>query len=729
MNAEHKGDPDEGREDELIDNSESGLIEAGASDSPKAEGRETGFVLVDKPEDPENRDSFEETDNHTSHENQEFSASLSTQEVQTSLPMPVDAPKLKKTREAPPKFPPLKVEPQAPATLLSRLYDLLALAAPLTLTALALIMVASPLLEARLLWFPEETILAGVLSNLPDQLNSEWLILRLNGEVYFDSPPLYFWFLAGIGKLLGLPFMQSVVALLPGVLTDGLAGIMLLGTALSALLLLWALLFMARGVAGLDWRGCFAAGSVLLGLFLFCGALNYCSMDLLFAALVITAQCFMFQALRRHESMPRMGLGFACAALAFLAGGPLGLVLPLVTAVIFAFWQGRPWRLFRKDFLLGFVFSLLPAIFWIGSIWADGHHEVVARILDEQFVGPLRNLWSYPGAWWYYCLLPMLFMPWVLLIFFPHWRGMFSRETRQAVKSAFRGDHQGISFVWISFVCALAAFFLLSEKQPLNLLTVAAPFAIITGRMALGLSPLRNLLLQRCFAVICLLLALICAIVPVYLSGKATAILGWLDWLGLPVLGIDLGGVFIIAALLLAAGCLLLGAVNSRRPEGSLLIMLLLAVGLSWPLGALTAPSLDQLLSPQRVSRTIAAYAEQDYTPLALGTNPAPFAYYSGLRIEMLERANEQSTQLETGETVRKPWDVRNPLPELPGAVILLVDAEALPSINISASLAEENAHWVQSIPQNWQLLERFSLGGEDFALLVQGGLLSQSAR
>ena len=588
--------------------------------------------------------------------------------------------KVKKPREKIQTFPRLTAEPQAAPTLLSRLFDLLALLGPLVLTLLLLAQVFFPLQDIRSLWAPGETVFADILRNV---LGGDWLILSSNGEVYFDSPPLYFWFLAGVYELVNLPFISFLFG---G--ADRVAAAIFAGSAISGLMLLWATLFMARGVANFDRRGVFAAGAVLLGLFLFAGTLHYGSQDLFFCALVVTSQAFLFKGLRRSSSMLNIGLGFAFASLAFLAKGLPGLLLPLLCSVIFAFWQGRPWRLLHKDFLLGFIFSLLPVVLWVGVIWADGHYEVVVRIIKEQFLGAVLLGWDYSGPWWYYLIaLPVLLLPWVFLVIFPNWLGLASKETALAAKEAFRGSRQGLAFVWLALICALFSFFLLSLKSPLDILLLFAPLSIVAGRIILGLSPLRNMLLQRILAVFFLLLAFAFAVLPVYFSGRAESVLGWLGNFGLPVLGIDIGGVFIISLAFLAAGCLLIGPVNARRPESTLLVVLFLVVGISYPVSTMSAPSLGKLLSPAESAQELTSYVERGYKPLTFGVDGAPFAYYAGGNLPSMTDA-EYAELRETG-----------------GRAVLLLDSELWPDV-------PEELDWFIDAG-------RFSLAGQKYSLFV----------
>jgi hypothetical protein len=262
-----------------------------------------------------------------------------------------------------------------------------------------------------------------------------------------------------------------------------------------------------------------------------------------------------------------------------------------------------------------------------------------------------------------------MLLPWIFLILFPNWLGLFSKGAFKVIAGAFRGAYQGLSFTWLSLLCAGAGFLFLSSKQPSALLLLVPPLAIIAGRLVLGLSPWRNMFLHRLFALFFVLLALNFAVLPVYIIGQAPSVLDWLGSLGSPVLGVEIGGVYIIALACLVAGCLFIGGLNSRRPEGLLLVMLFLVTGLSCPVSRLAAPSLDKILSPQTACPELEQYADNGYAALSLGVPVAPFVHQTngaGMTLlqdtEALERMrNENGKFILLAEA--EVWDK---LPEQP---------------------------------------------------------------
>jgi hypothetical protein len=177
------------------------------------------------------------------------------------------------------------------------------------------------------------------------------------------------------------------------------------------------------------------------------------------------------------------------------------------------------------------------------------------------------------------------------------------------------------------------------------------------------------MLLQRLLALFLILAGLIFAVLPVYLNGQAPSVLNWLGSLGIPVLHVEIGGVYVMAAACLAAGCLFIGGLSSRRPEGTLLVMLLLAAALAYPVCALAAPSLDKILSPRDISLEIRRYAEKGYAAFSLGVQPAPFVYYAeGAGLTALQDIAALESRLGEGEKFillagEEEWNKARPLP------------------------------------------------------------------
>lgn len=158
--------------------------------------------------------------------------------------------------------------------------------------------------------------------------------------------PVYHWFLSALSLIPGIDSL-SLAAYIPGVQpTAGLEQIsgypvqlLPLASALSALfliLLTWAL---ARAT-GNDRRTAFASGLVLLTGFACMGLPRISGSDMLFTAILTLAGICLYRGWIKAFAPLWLFAGFALVALSALAGGLLGLVLPLLVSLVFLLWRG-----------------------------------------------------------------------------------------------------------------------------------------------------------------------------------------------------------------------------------------------------------------------------------------------------------------------------------------------------------------------------------------------------
>ncbi|MDL2285244.1 hypothetical protein LJB93_00695 [Desulfovibrio sp. OttesenSCG-928-F07] len=507
----------------------------------------------------------------------------------------------------------------AAPTVSSRLYGTMALAGFLIVTAFFLLQTVPALQQIRGLWYSDELRQADVLRNV---FNGEWLRLCLNGSLYQEAPPFYFWFLAGLYKLLAM-FGFDIG-------TD-YAQLLFYGTAVSGLLFVWAVFLLARTVGNLDRRGSFAAGCVILSSLFIVFFFHYSNIDLFFAAFIIFSHIFMFKGLMHRRAPFYMGMAFLCMAVAIMTKGALGFVFPLLSAVVFCIWSGRPGRLLKPDFLLGLIFALLPVVLWLGNIWAAGEHETVLNMLKEQVWNKAFGPAPRHEPWWYYlAMLPLVWLPWSFVFVLAPWHKIFSSNITDLIKSARSGERQGVAFIWVMFISGFILLSLIQNKQPAYLMPLFGPLAVLCGRAVLNFSPVRSMLLQRLTAVMFFVLAAGFVLLPVYYSGSIPAVFAWLESVHMPEWEVKLNGIFLLAVILLGAICLLIGTVKARRPESTLLILLLTTTLFSYPMATMTMPSLDSVLSSKAASVEIKRYTALGYYPISFGVYHGVFSYYSG---------------------------------------------------------------------------------------------------
>ncbi len=307
------------------------------------------------------------------------------------------------------------------------------------------------------LWAPDEPYFAeGAREMLKD---GQWAVPHVNGVVTTDKPPLFFWLIA----LFSLPLgnVSSLSARLPSALAA-------IGTV--ALTIRFGRRFFGE------------AGGALAGLLV---ATNYLVWDKARSSQIDSLLCFLilvalsaFEAYRAREvSGRRAGLLFwlACA-LAVLAKGPVGVILPLAIAILTS-WADRrlvsSWRGFAP--VAGpVVFAILLGI-WVVSteIWGHGEYSVWEAFREHAVGRALRGMHHRQPPWYYLEMLPVQLLPWSGLV--PG--GLWLAWKRRSPADRFL-------LVWAILVVAF--FSLSTEKRDLYVLPAYPAFLLLATAMGLG---------------------------------------------------------------------------------------------------------------------------------------------------------------------------------------------------------------------------------------------------
>jgi 4-amino-4-deoxy-L-arabinose transferase-like glycosyltransferase len=458
-----------------------------------------------------------------------------------------------------------------------------------------------PTLEARLFWYSDEVRHADVLQNLLE--HGDWLILRLEGAMYPDKPPIYFWFLAGLAKLTG--GMRELVPFL--------------GAAISGVLFCWSGVWLARTTLGRQAPAVGLFVFVLPTCFYFLAITHYARMDLMFAAVIVASQTLLYQGFSAAGFSRRMAGGLGLTGVAALVKGPLGVAFPLLGLVLLALWRGRPGRLFRLDVLAGAVGAAALVGLWIGGIWLTADTEFEAQayfdaVFGQQIVDRAVDAWHHARPWHYYFYtLPLVFLPWTLLWLCAPIRRALSVDAWSEALSR-RRDENGIHYLGLLVLGGFALLSSIGTKLDVYTLPLLPPLAILTARLLGGMAERRRERFWTALAVLFLLLAI----------------------------GLPFGELFAPASLEIegiAFSTLLLGltawAVLRIPARESRLRLVALLLGLTlwvYPAMWLTARSLSDLMSPAEQARLIGDLARsQERTPVYYRTYPGVYAYYAGV--------------------------------------------------------------------------------------------------
>jgi 4-amino-4-deoxy-L-arabinose transferase-like glycosyltransferase len=475
-------------------------------------------------------------------------------------------------------------------------------------------------LDLRQLWFSDEVRHADALVNmLSSQDWKGWVVLELNGQIYPDKPPVYFWFLGLISMALG------------GVSTS----VFFIATALSGLFLLGMVLAASKTMLETRRTG-LAAGLVLLSNPFFLALIHYSRMDLAFAGLITASHVLLFKALSQNRSFGAALGAFALAGAACLVKGPLGAGFPLITLLAYTLWTGRFARLFRLDMLAGLlVLAAIPGA-WLTAAWFAAGQSFIDNILHTQIYARALDTWHHREPFWYYlAVLPAVFLPWTLVVFALPISRLFKKRFWSDMWQN-RKAHSPRTFLWTWLIAGFILISAVSIKIPVYLLPLLPPLALLTGNWLQTTTPRRR---TRVWLFMGLAFLGLAVVHP--LAGGQIPV-------EVPYFG------FWLAALALALGSTLMLSMWISHAGAIKGLMLMVVAWTLWALvGAwLVAPALDPVMSPAPQARLMSDYIEQGYAPVAYKVYDGIYAYHLGQDYPEVDTPGDMARFLESHDKV-----------------------------------------------------------------------------
>jgi 4-amino-4-deoxy-L-arabinose transferase-like glycosyltransferase len=273
------------------------------------------------------------------------------------------------------------------------------------------------MIPMRDLWSPDEPDFAQCVREMRER--GSWLLPYLNGQPYSEKPILFYWVmkasvLAGERLTGGLGFTHGIAAWALR-LPSGLAAIGFLFGFRR-----WGGRFLPAGRADL-------AATILAVVPIWVFQSQMIQIDMLFAALLAwswLAWLAGYLLLRGHAEALRPGeeagwfrCAYAALALAFLAKGPLALVLSGPLALAFLAWQ-RDFRALGR-MRLGSGLAILAAIIlpWYVAAGLKGGPAYAYAMVVHQNVERALHAWDHiQPPWKYLEYLASDSFPWVLLL-------------------------------------------------------------------------------------------------------------------------------------------------------------------------------------------------------------------------------------------------------------------------------------------------------------------------
>jgi 4-amino-4-deoxy-L-arabinose transferase-like glycosyltransferase len=287
------------------------------------------------------------------------------------------------------------------------------------------------------------------------------VVLHLNGEVYTQKPPLYYWLAAAAGAPAGR--VTELAARLP--------------SALAGLFVVWLTLHLGTRMLG-SGSGVLG-GAILVTVYSFSSLARRIQFDVLLTAFELAALASFWWLdrglgrVRRHQLVLHLALG-----LAVLTKGPVGFLIPALTIAVFLLWERRPRDLARAFPAWGLVLSLGPGLLWLAVATALAPEGFASTAVGENVFGRFFAGTSHARPFHYYLWnFPQEFLPWTLA-----WPAVFVVGRRQVfAPGADESTRRAWRFLLAGIAVSLVFFSLSSGKRGLYQLPVFPATALLSA--------------------------------------------------------------------------------------------------------------------------------------------------------------------------------------------------------------------------------------------------------
>jgi 4-amino-4-deoxy-L-arabinose transferase-like glycosyltransferase len=322
------------------------------------------------------------------------------------------------------------------------------------------------------LWNPDEPRYAQVAREMVN--GGDWILMHYNGRVYPDKPPLFFWSIASSSFLWRgfSSFSVRFPAAFFGTLTILLT--FFLGKALyssrtgflSGLILATSLEFSYLSTrANIDTTLTFFTTASLLCFFQWYRQDK--AEDLKKAEVKVEERAKM-----RNLLIYGFYIGMA---LATLAKGPVGFILPLSISLVYLIVR-KDWISIRRMRLLsGMVLFVVIVLLWYLPALFKGGEDYLQATLFRHSIGRYAQGWSKGRPIYYYLYnFPIGFLPWVFFIPAAVAYG-FSREKA--------GKRAEFFFLFLWFVLIFIFFSISKGKRGIYLLPLYPAVSLMVGKL------------------------------------------------------------------------------------------------------------------------------------------------------------------------------------------------------------------------------------------------------
>ena len=307
----------------------------------------------------------------------------------------------------------------------------------------------------------------------------DYALPHLNGQIYSQKPPLLFWSILAAGRLTG--GFDGTAGRLTGGVDETAARLPSALSGIGALLLVYGL-----GLTFFGRRAAWLAAAAFGTCFKILWQGRFGQIDMLLTCLV-TLGVWLW-ARGYVEKRPRLYLlFFAAAGLATLAKGPVGLLPPLLSILVFLGLTRDREEVRRLRIGRGLLLWAAIVLAWLIPAGVEAGGEYLHQIVFRQNVTRYANPWHHFLPPWYYLqVVPLDFMPWTLLLpagIALGWRACRNRRALRAGGQAQAAPlaERGALFALCWIAVTLLFFSISPAKRSVYVLTMYPAMALLVG--------------------------------------------------------------------------------------------------------------------------------------------------------------------------------------------------------------------------------------------------------
>src|SRR2546426_8937377 len=308
----------------------------------------------------------------------------------------------------------------------------------------------------------------------------DWVTPHMDGVVYLDNPPAYFWAVAVSYLVFGV---SEWSARAPSALF-ALAGIVLVG---------W---FVRKRMGSVT---AWLAGLTLAlsPLYIVFGRIVIFDMMMTFCMTVASLAAFEALESESRRRLPGM-LFFAAGGIGTISKGPVAFILPLLVAVAWTLVRRRPRALGRLGFGTGALVYFAVIVPWLVLVESRNPGYLRYAIVGENLQRMISNRFETARPFYFYLkvVLPGLF-PWIVLCLIAAIRKAREVFTGRPFGEAWRAARErlahetepgrlllGYATIWLGVI--LLFFSAIASKRPSYMVPCAVPLAILSAHLWSG---------------------------------------------------------------------------------------------------------------------------------------------------------------------------------------------------------------------------------------------------